>query len=324
MTESTQEGELHALLDGLKEDAAGYFQAAENALEDVEIEISARPFGLRSEPPQSWSERDQYWANLPNGIRDAGARLTNRLVSLMGQIARAARNSPLSSEADQRDIVTATKAMRAALLYRRYRSWNVEVLNDEDVVLGVNPAGQSDDEPLDPGEAKRTFAGWAENIGSILDLAEASPGVGSSSNRDVIETVRYRPGTAFIMMWMDPAQPDLSDVADTVKEVFEKFDVRASRADDFEHEGLITERVLSEIKTAEFCFADLSGSRPNVYYEVGFAHALPRRVILFRKAGTGLHFDLAGYNCPEYVNLGDLKNKLTNRLRVLMNKEPNR
>ena len=111
-------------------------------------------------------------------------------------------------------------------------------------------------------------------------------------------------------------------MADAVKEVFAKFDIRASRADDFEHEGLITDRILSEIKTAEFCFADLSGSRPNVYYEVGFAHALPRRVILFRKAGTGLHFYLAGYNCPEYVNLGDLKKKLANCLLALTNKEP--
>jgi hypothetical protein len=124
------------------------------------------------------------------------------------------------------------------------------------------------------------------------------------------------------MLWMDKSNAELTDVSDAVKEVFGNFDIHALRADDIEHEGLITPRILSEIKTAEFCFADLSGSRPNVYYEVGYAHALPRRVILFRKAGTGLHFDLAGYNCPEYENLRDLKRKLTDRLRALTNKEP--
>ena len=124
------------------------------------------------------------------------------------------------------------------------------------------------------------------------------------------------------MMPMDKSKPELTDIADAVKEVFRNFDIPALRADDIEHEGLITPRILSEIKTVEFCFADLSESRPNVYYEVGFAHALPRRVILFRKTGTGLHFDLAGYNCPEYENLRDLKEKPTHRLRALTNKEP--
>ena len=125
------------------------------------------------------------------------------------------------------------------------------------------------------------------------------------------------------MMWMDDKlQPELTDVSDTVKAVFAQFDISAARADDFEHEGLITQRILDEIKTVEFCFADLSGGRPNVYYEVGYAHALGRRVILYRKSGTGLHFDLAGYNCPEYENLRDLKTQLTHRLRVVTSKEP--
>jgi nucleoside 2-deoxyribosyltransferase len=124
------------------------------------------------------------------------------------------------------------------------------------------------------------------------------------------------------MMWMDPNQPGLVDVADTVRNVFERFGVRAVRSDDIEHEGVITDRILNEIRTAEFLFADLTGVRPNVYYEVGYAHPLKRRVILLRKSGTELHFDLSGYNCPEYVNLHDLRAKLTKRLESMTNKTP--
>lgn len=122
------------------------------------------------------------------------------------------------------------------------------------------------------------------------------------------------------MMWMDPGHPELTDVADSVRSVFRSFGVHAIRADDIEHDGLITERVLNEIKTSEFLFADLTGARPNVYYEIGFAHALGKKVILFRKSGTGIHFDLAGYNCPEYENLRDLQEKLTKRLVSVTNK----
>ena len=311
MADQQQDSELRELLDGLETDARGYFAKATKAVSE------AQDFDTGGRPHREW-----FWARLPEEIRDEAIRLDRRLVSLMRQIARAVRNTPLASEADQREVMTGTKTMRAALLLREFDSWDTEVLHDEGTVLGVRRAGQSDDQPSPPHVASRTFSDWAHRLQAILDLVDVLPDSGYLQEGGLSETVRYRPSSAFIMMWMDKSKPELIDVSDAVKEVFNQFGIRAVRADDIEHEGLITERILTEIKTAEFCFADLSGARPNVYYEVGYAHALPRRVILFRKAGTGLHFDLAGYNCPEYESLRDLKEKLTHRLRALTNKEP--
>lgn len=217
-----------------------------------------------------------------------------------------------------------TKAMRASLLLRRFRQWDTEVLHDEGTVLGVQPASQSDDEPAPPEDAEQTFARGHARILSILELVTATSELSASPATAMPSASgsRYRPSTAFIMMWMNRSKPELDDISDTVKSVFAAFDVRAIRADDIEHEELITKRILDEIATAEFLFADLTGARPSVYYEVGYAHALGKRVILFRKAGTGLHFDLAGYNCPEYENFRELKEKLTRRLEFLTNKQP--
>lgn len=264
------------------------------------------------------NDRNSYWSMLASEDAELGEALRRELFSIIEKLANSIRNASLVTEADRRDLSIWTKTLRASLRLRRYDSWDSEVLHDEGTVLGVRPAGQSEDHPLKPKDAKRIFGQNIGNILALLELIAASPAIADGiPDKNPQVTANYRPGTAFVMMKINPGEPELEDVYVTIKSCFKEFGIEAVRADEIEHEDLITARIIREIETSEFLLADLTGERPSVYYEVGYAHSLSRRVMLFRKSGTPVHFDLAAYNCPEYKNMTELRKKLGARLEAI-------
>ena len=307
--------EIKEVLRALTLDVDEYFASVENVFKQ----------DGKSRYTSSYEPANHFWDQLPPELQETARVIINQLLPICATLADQAGSSPLTGTEDLQDIKIATKTMRAALRLRKYSYREPDAIHDEGAILGFRPADQSENYALFPIAAKREFEEHLSRLGGVLKLIEAtaSANPGVSLSVAVTEPAKYLTGTAFIMMWMDPQHPELNDVADAVRSVFRSFEVRAVRADDIEHEGLITERILNEIRTSEFLFADLTGMRPNVYYEIGYAHALGKRVILFRKSGTGLHFDLAGYNCPEYENLRDLREKLSKRLVSLTNRNPN-
>jgi hypothetical protein len=303
--------ELRELFRGIANDAEAYFVAA-----------AKECLGKEESRFSSYGGRDEYWNQLTEQTRYRATELIGRLLPPCATLGQLARTSPLTGTEDVQDIKTAAKAMSAALRLRRYIYREPEAIHEEGSVIGFRPAEQSENQGASPKNAKGEFFSSLSTVAAVLKLVDAA-GPSDVDGQPALDIAsKYRAGTAFIMMWMDTQHPELMDVADAVRSVFGCFGVRAIRADDIEHESLITERILTEIRTSEFLFADLTGMRQNVYYEVGYAHALGKRVILFRKSGTNLHFDLAGYNCPEYENLRDLREKLTRRMTSLTNRNP--
>jgi hypothetical protein len=298
MTDNLRLEQIKDLLASLELEMDDYFSAVENQVPDV-----------------GWGsfEYDYYWQMLDDETKGNADRVISHLLTFSGMFAPLVKSSSLTNDADSHDLTTETKRVRAAVKLTRYSHRGVDVIHDEGTVLGVSPSTQGVDGPLKPSDARRTCESAFSRINDILQLVIAA-GEMLSPPEAATEASRYRPDTAFIMMWISKENPHLDDVCDAIKETFKKFGIKAVRADDIEHEDLITKKILDQIKTSEFLIADLTGARPSVYYEIGYAHALSKRVILYRSEGEGIHFDLAGYNCPEYSSLRELKEMLEKRL----------
>jgi hypothetical protein len=102
-----------------------------------------------------------------------------------------------------------------------------------------------------------------------------------------------------------------------IQPVIEKFGMQPLRIDEVQNSGKITDQVLESIACSRYILADLSGERPNCYYEAGFAHALGKELILSIRKADKIHFDLAGYRFIQWETEADLRRELIKRFTSL-------
>ncbi len=295
----------------IRAESSEYFKRAAETIERVTRE-GARLGGNREE-----------WDLITQEEREVALGLIGRVKEISNPIFRAVAASPLLGETDRVDLRKAFRMMTSALHLRLYWWHDSQVVHNEDIVVAVQPARQ-EERPVGPHMAVEYFEYGCDRALEILGLVslaetDLASAIVSTQPRPIS---KYRSGSAFVIMWMDREHHELEDVKNAMKEVFAEFGVKAVRADEIEHSDVITQKILDEISTAEFLIADLSGERPSVYYEIGYAHALSKRPILYRKKGTRLHFDLSVHNVPEYENMTDLKEKLYKRLVAITGKDP--
>ena len=72
------------------------------------------------------------------------------------------------------------------------------------------------------------------------------------------------------------------------------------RADQIATPAQITGEIWERIQNSRFLIADVTGQNPNVFYEVGFAHALQKQVILLVERGDRVPFDIQGIRYLSY------------------------
>jgi nucleoside 2-deoxyribosyltransferase len=96
---------------------------------------------------------------------------------------------------------------------------------------------------------------------------------------------------AFVLMPFEARFDDVYRLG--IKAAVEELGMIATRVDEqvFHKEGIL-ERICNQIDAADFIIADMSGRNPNVFYEVGYAHAKQKTCILLTADAADIPFDL--------------------------------
>jgi hypothetical protein len=116
-----------------------------------------------------------------------------------------------------------------------------------------------------------------------------------------------------------PFAPDMDDVYHLgIRETVQALGGACERADEIQHTGGIIEKIHDSIRSASIMIAELSLPNPNVFYEIGFAHALGKPVVLITRDIAGSPFDLRGYNHIVYKSIVELRRSLESMLRELL------
>lgn len=132
----------------------------------------------------------------------------------------------------------------------------------------------------------------------------------SEEDQNMLETMAELIGTAIksspelladvlgpLILVLIPFSDKFADVYSLgIKQVATDLKCRCERVDEIEYNDLILAKIYQEIGRANLIVADMTGRNPNVFYEVGYAHALKKEVILLTQDAADIPFDLAGHN----------------------------
>lgn len=118
---------------------------------------------------------------------------------------------------------------------------------------------------------------------------------------------------AFVLMPFDPKFDDIYKLG--IQDTAAKLGIRAERLDEQIFAEGMMERLFDQIDEADIIIADMSNRNPNVFYEVGFAHARDKLCILITSDASDIPFDLKHRRHAVYgSSLSVLRERLTKDL----------
>lgn len=100
----------------------------------------------------------------------------------------------------------------------------------------------------------------------------------------------------FVIM---PFEDKFFEIYEMLKRQFEK-DFMFSHAGEEDNQQNILKDIIQAIYDSDIIIANLTGLNPNVFYELGIAHTLNKKVIIITEDISTLPFDLKNYRAKDY------------------------
>jgi hypothetical protein len=131
------------------------------------------------------------------------------------------------------------------------------------------------------------------------------------------------PNAALVIMSYTQAEPvatELANAFDSFKAACESYQYKCERVDETNTKDTsIVAQILQRIRDSAFVIADLTELRQNVFFELGYARGLGKRVVATAKEGTELPFDIKDIPVTYWrpINPMGLREKLKERIRPI-------
>jgi len=149
-----------------------------------------------------------------------------------------------------------------------------------------------------------------------LNSVKADPREHAQTIVALAEKVAESRSVIVIMSYAD--RPDLIDAYDSFLQVTEELGYDCDRVTEENVQGRIVPEILSRIERAAFAIVDLTDLRPNVFYELGYADGLKKKVVVTAKQGTDLPFDVKDVPTIFWESQKKLKDDLKARIRSII------
>jgi len=129
--------------------------------------------------------------------------------------------------------------------------------------------------------------------------------------------IRFKPNSVFVIMSFNGTKELLT----VIKDECSKLGLEATRVDENAGSGFVARKIYESIQSAEFIVCDLTKERPNVYYELGYAHGVGNHesnILLVAKKGTNLHFNIAPLQIQHYSSIAELRSIISHNLQEMI------